>query len=214
MHGCSSRQGRQAEGLEGCGSRWSVGLCRGPRPGANPEGGGSGCPCHRPNAHVAPPVCQAPQEVLGAAVKKLEAQAAPTWSPTPGSSEDGHRECGPGGGRSSFQHLGTPCNAGQSGATLGAGFVLDTRVCCYALGVTLALDLGASHPQLPPLPWPLLSGCLASEAKASARGWGSLQALPCTAGCRVPTPGQSGHRPAEMAFPAPLVPSPGSGFAQ
>lgn len=35
-----------------------------------------------------------------------------------------------------------------------------------------------SPPQLPPLPWPLLSGCLASEARASARGWGSSRALP------------------------------------
>lgn len=75
-----------------------------------------------------------------------------------------------------------------------------------------------SPPQLPPLPWPLLSGCLALRpghllAAGGPRGpcrW----LLPCTAGCCVPAPGRSGHRPAETASPAPLAPPPGSGFAR
>lgn len=71
-----------------------------------------------------------------------------------------------------------------------------------------------SPPQLPPLPWPLLSGCLASEARASARGWGSSRALPagsCLALQDAASPPQAGvgtgllRRPPLPPWPLRLV---------
>lgn len=161
-HGCSSRQGRQAKGLEGCGPSWPVGLGQGPRPGASPEGGDSGCHGRRPIAHVAPPVCQAPQEVPGAAAKKLEARAAPTWSPTPGSGEEGAWGLRP---RWWSRQLPAPqrptrcrpvrCRPGGRTRSGHSGLLLRPR------------GAPRSHPQLPRCPgrccqaaWPLRPGCL------------------------------------------------------
>ena len=176
-------------------------------------------------------VCQVLQQVLGAAVKRLEPQAAPaplgaSAGPVPGGSEDGLSGGDFDPGRGQQQQLPAlwcplatrPAGAGRDEAPLWPWMVehLCTAAPCCPGGKICPGHLGlllAPRDALQPSPSP--RRCPHPPGPCCQTAWSCPWFLWCTAGCCVPAAGErAGTGPLGRPLSACFTPSAGSGFAQ